>query len=267
MDYQPVTSNDMIEQALAQAAQEPEPKQEAPTVVLPLDTVFDLPGGYVSPAGEVAYEAEVRELTGRDEEQIAKANSIPKAMTVVLSRGLVRVGDAPASEEVLNNMLAGDRDYVLLRVYAATFGADVEVTRYCVSCEKTQQMTVNLLSDIPVKQLEASHDRQMVIECSVGDVIVELPTGRTQKILMDASDRTIAEMSTILLANCVLAINGEDVYGPSQVLDLPIRDRRKINETIVEKSPGPQMSDIKVDCPECGAKTEVPLSLAGLFQI
>jgi hypothetical protein len=56
------------------------------------------------------------------------------------------------------------------------------------------------------------------------------------------------------------------VLRDSQILDMPIRDRRKIAEAIMEKTVGPQMQDITVDCPQCASVLEVPLSMAALFQ-
>lgn len=262
----PVT-NEIIEQVMAMAATEPEAIVLEPDIVLPVDTVFDLPGGYASPAGEVAYDAEVRELTGRDEEQISKASTLVKALNVVLTRGLVSVGGDAVDEIVLNNMLAGDRDYALVRIYAATFGADLEVTRYCTGCQKDIEVTVDLLSDIPIRRLEDVADRRFTVDCSIGEVTVDLPTGHTQRELMGAADKTMAELSTILLENTVVGVNGRPAHGKTLVLDLPIRDRRKISEEIAERNPGPQLGDVKVECPDCAGSVEVPLSIAALFQI
>lgn len=262
----PVT-NEIIDQVMAMAATEPEVIVLEPDIVLPLDTVFDLPGGYVSPAGEVAHEAEVRELTGRDEEQIAKATTLVKALNVVLSRGLVSVGGNPVDEIVLNNMLAGDRDFSLVRIYAATFGADLKVTRFCPGCSKDVEVTVDLVNDIPVRRLEEIGDRRFTVDCSVGKVSVDLPTGHTQRELMAAADKTLAELSTILLENTVVGVNGRPAHGKTLVLDLPIRDRRKISEEIAQRNPGPQLGEVKAECPDCSGTVEVPLSIAALFQI
>lgn len=269
MDYQPVTNNDLIEKVMQSSAPEEEsrPAPDPAKIALPTDAVFDLPGGYVSPTGEVAYEAEVRELTGRDEEQISKAPSLVKGLGVILQRGLVRVGDTKVDESVLNDMLAGDRDYALIRIYAATFGPEVTASRYCVECEGMRDYTVDLLKDVPIRKMENSGDRFVTVECSVGEVGVTLPTGVTQKKLMESNDKTIAELSTLLLENTVVAVNGKSILDPQRaVLDLSIRDRRKISEVIATSSPGPQMGDTKAKCPECDTETEVPLNLASLFQ-
>jgi hypothetical protein len=262
-----VVTNELIEAALTQADMAEEAPVEEPTITPPPDTVFDLPGGFISPTGEVAMEAEVRELTGRDEEVIAKATTIQKALSIVLQRGLVRVGSVNnITDGVLNNMLAGDRDYALLRIYAATFGKDVKTTQTCTQCGSEVDIEIDVLADIPVKRLESPTDRRIFVECSVGKVAIDLPTGYTQKEIMAHGDKTLAELTTILLENTVVQINDRPVVGRNVVLDLPIRDRRKINEALADHQMGPQMQDIKVECPNCATEMEVPLSLAALFQ-
>jgi hypothetical protein len=262
----PVT-NELIEQVMAVAERQEELPPEEPVITPPPDTVFDLPGGYISVAGEVSMEAEVRELTGRDEEVISKATTPQKALNTVLARGLIRLGDRGVLDDTtLNSLLAGDRDYILLRIYAATFGNEVQTVRFCESCKTESEVTLDLLSDVPVKTLADPFARRFTVECAVGEVTVDLPTGYTQKEIAANGDKTIAELSTILLESTVVQVNGRPVIGKSTVLDLSIRDRRKISDALVERTTGPQFQDAKAECPSCGAELEVPLSLAALFQ-
>ena len=232
----------------------------------PPETVFDLPGGYVLIDGSVLQEAEVRELTGRDEEAIVKLRSPGASMNETLKRGLIRLGETTPDSVVLEGLLAGDRDYIMLRIFAATFGSNTTATRVCPSCAETVDIEVDILDDVPIKRLDSPSDRIFTVDCKVGPVQVTLPTGHTQKQLLEAGNKNIAELSTILLASTVTSINGLPVLGPQQILDLPIRDRRKIAEEIGERNPGPQLQDITKPCPSCEVDMEVPVSLAALFQ-
>lgn len=240
--------------------------EEVPDIAPPQDTVVSLPGGYIDFAGEVSYEAEVRELNGRDEESLSRLSDTDKMLQEVLVRGTVRVGTKQTSEEILNNMLAGDRDYLLLNIFVATFGPTLEVGTFCVECDKRVEAEVNLKQDVPVQKLESPFDRVFTLETSRGEVKVELPTGHTQKQMIAAADKNIAELSTLLLSNTVIQIKGTAVINPSQVLDLSIRDRRKISEEIINRNPGPRMQQTTTKCPQCDSTLEVPLSLAGLFR-
>lgn len=255
-----------IVQDVFSSIEQDEPASEEIEVLPPPDTRVELPGGYYSPLTGLISEAEVRELTGRDEEIIAKTRSLGAMMSAILSRGVAKVGEKKPDENVLNGLLAGDREFLLLRIFAVTFGDEANTEVPCPSCGQSVPVSISVTKDIPVKALESPSDRSFVVECQVGPVKVELPTGHTQKELYASMNKSWSELSTILLANTVLDINGRTVMGPQQVLDLPIRDRRKIAEEISKRNPGPQFSKITKSCPECEGELEVSLNLASLFQ-
>ena len=96
---------------------------------------------------------------------------------------------------------------------------------------------------------------------------VALPTGVTQKRLMENSDKTSAELSTILLSGCVQAVNGAPSLGASTVLNLGISERTQIVEEIMNRTPGPRLGEVKKACKACGELVEVPLSLLDLFRL
>lgn len=83
---------------------------------------------------------------------------------------------------------------------------------------------------------------------------------------MAAVDKSVAEISTMMLADCVTRVKDVPLYNTGQVLDMSITDRRKISEAIISRNPGPRLADITTACPECGTEMEVPLSTAALFQ-
>lgn len=261
----PELANDIISQVLAEPAIDEAEQQSSVEVLTPPDLLLSLPGGYISPSGELSTEAEIRELVGRDEEAISKVKTVGAAMTTILKRGIVRVGEAPADDTVLDNMLAGDRDFALLRIFAATFGNTITSEQIC-ACGSQVTVTVDVTEDVEVHRLSDPTDRRFVVELQRGQALVELPTGHTQKALFAAGDKTFSELSTLLLANTVTEINGMPVLGPQQVLDLPVRDRRKIADEIAKRNPGPRLADVKKPCPDCGETLEVPVSLASLFQ-
>lgn len=230
------------------------------------DLIVTLPGGYINALGEVVTEAEIKELTGRDEEMIARSPSFARTLYTIAKQGTVRIGDEKPTDTVLDNLLAGDRDWLLLNIYAATFGREVTLTPVCPTTGERVEIVTDILKATPVRRLGDPYDRTSVVECSIGPVKVTLPTARTQNSMLLAAEKTGAELSTILLTDCITEIKGMPIINPNQVLDLSIRDRRALSEAILEKAVGPQLQEITVDCPDCAANLEVPLSLAALFQ-
>lgn len=264
------TNPELANQILQSVMSAPEPiepggGQHDPVIVVPSEKVLTLPAGHVTGTGEIVTEVEVRELTGRDEEVIAKSTSPAKTLQAVLERGTVRIGSEKATGTTLDLLLSGDRDWLLVNIYAATFGKDLTVTPYCESCAKRVEGTVDVLA-VPVRRLESAYDRNFVVECGAGSVEVTLPTGKTQRAMLMAQERSVAELSTILLQDCVMSIKGTPLFSPNQILDMSIRDRRKISEEIMDRLPGPRLQDAVITCPECSTELAVPLSTVALFQ-
>ena len=261
----PGLANELINKALTDV-EEIEKQTEVP-VILPSDTLVDLPAGYITPDGEVAKTAEVRELTGKDEEAISRATTLGRMFNVILTRGVVSVGGTPATEKILDEMFAGDRDALLLGIYRATFGNPSEMKAYCGGCEEFKDVLLDLNTDIKTKLLiDPIDERAFTVEGINHDYTVILPTGIVQKELNNSLEKTVPELTSILLENTVTAIDGNPVYNKTQTQNIGIKDRRTISEAIAERAPGPKFEDITVTCPDCESEVVVPINLGTLFQ-
>jgi hypothetical protein len=209
----------------------------------------------------------VRELNGADEEAISKAGSKAKALGVLLQRGLVKVGTEEATKEMLDNLLSGDRDAILLGIRKVTFGNELKAMVHCYSCNEDQETVVTLSEDVPVRELNDLKGRSWVIDTKKGPVAVGLPNGLVQKKLMDNADKTAAEINTLLLSGCVMSVNGSPSLGAHTVLSLGMTDRANIVDEIIENNPGPRLGEVKKACKACGEDMNLPLSLLDLFQL
>jgi hypothetical protein len=255
---------ELVNQLVSQAMAEPETKKNDVIVSTPSDVYVTLPGGYITPTGETVTNVEVRELTGKDEEAIARAQNLGKALLSILYRGTVKIGDEVATEELVDQLLAGDRDSIMLGIYKATFGPTAEVQGFCGGCNEFKPVTVSIDDDIKVRPLV--DERSFVIDCKIGEVVVSLPTGFAQKELVNNADKTVSELTTILLEQCVTRINGKPVVSRMQVQNLGINDRKKIGEAINKHNIGPIFEDIAVTCPDCESEVRVPINLGSLFR-
>lgn len=260
--------NPALANSVIQAALKPEEKGfVAPQILPPSDTSVYLPGGYVDTAGQVHRTAEVRELNGNDEEAISKTSNFAKTVLVILSRGTVSVGPEKATEQILDRLLIGDRDALLVGILKATFGNIVETSAYCAKCQKFKDIAINVDEDIKSKVLsDPIADRMFSVQGKAGEIIVQLPDGAVQKKMISNEDKTQAELSTVLLENTVTSINGTPVYSAAQVQALSVLDRRKILDEINARVPGPTFDDVVVKCPECEGEVNVPTNLGTLFR-
>ena len=258
----PALANKLIEEAVAE-----KPMLKEVEITPPSDTIVTLPGGYITSTGEVITEAEVRELNGKDEEAISRSSSAGKSMLTILQRGTVRVGKEQATEELLDKMLSGDRDMLILAIFKATFGNEAPINAYCTTCAEFKPATVDITEDIKVKKLkDPINDRVFIVEGRNKNFTVQLPTGVTQKELLLNADKTAAELNTLLLENTVIKIGDSPVASKAQVQNLGLADRKKIIEAINERIAGPQFDSLTVQCPDCEGEVTIPINLGNLFR-
>ena len=258
-----ITDAELVNKAAAMAMEEP---AQAVTTRAPSESEVTLPGGFIQPNGEVVLTAEVRELNGADEEAIAKAGTTGKALNALLQRGVIKLGSTEVKKDDLDLLLSGDRDALLLGIRKVTFGSEIDLFSKCVSCGDEDKVTVDLDKDVPVKHL-GDEPRTWDVETKKGTVRVTLPNGVTQRKLLENTDKTSAELTTLLLAGCVLSINGVPSVGAASALSLGMVDRSKITEEIIERNPGPRLGEVKKVCKACGEDMALPLSLLDLFRI
>jgi hypothetical protein len=178
------------------------------------------------------------------------------------------IGSIKAEESVLDQLLAGDLDSLLLGIIKATFGVDIEIPSYCDKCEDYKIVTVDLNEDVKVKILtDPINDRVFTVKGKKDLFTVQLPTGSDQKQLIANADKSEAEQTTILLQACVLKINDNPVYSALQVQHLGMVDRKNIVKEINKRVPGPQFTDLQVTCPECEGEVTVSINLGTLFRL
>jgi len=253
----PQLANALAEKAMVGEAVS---EYEAP---LPPNPSVILPGGYFDPVEGQITTAEVRELTGADEEAVSKLNDIGKSLLLILDRATLKLGSITPEEGMLDALLSGDREMILLKIRMMTFGSDVSFTSKCPSCGESQSWEIDLVDDVPIRKLKGS--AQFTLQCKAGTVEVSLPTGATQKEIIYSTNKTSAEIDTIILRSCVKSINGMPVLGLETVRALGLKDRRIILQEISNRNPGPQLGDIKKACNACGTEVPLPLTLAELF--
>jgi hypothetical protein len=204
---------------------------------------------------------------GGDEEAIARTSNVGKAILTILNRGTVRVGDQKADERLLDQMLSGDRDALILGIFKATFGSETEVSAYCTGCSEFKTIGLDIDTDIKTKVLtDPINDRVFTVQGKTRVFTVQLPTGFAQKEMINNSDKTSAEINTIMLEHAVINIDGSPVLSKLQVQNLGVTDRRKIIDEINARVSGPQFDEITVTCPDCESEVSVPINFGTLFR-
>jgi hypothetical protein len=237
-----------------------------------------LPGGYRDDKGVLHREAELAQLSGREEEMLAGMPEVatPSLVTRILSRCVRRIGSIrPVTEQMARSLLIADRQYLLLKLRELTFGSRVEGTLSCPWPQCGTRVDVDFsIADVPVKPLAAVAAICRVelspeaVEDAAGtpqqSLSFRLPNGEDQEILAPALARNPAEALTHLLERCLTGMEtgGEDVHD--RVARLSSRARQEIERAMEECAPHVEL-EMALVCPECGREFTAPFDLQDFF--
>lgn len=254
---------------------------EAPGIY---DNLVRLPGGLSLGSDSYIWTAEVRELTGADEEKMARAGQSGNPyhfLDTLLTCGTVRLGDKSPAEtaQLLPKLLTGDRDMIGLAIRIVTYGPEFEVLDYiCPMCGgMTARITCSMLTepagDVGLRTLDHPGQASFEVPLRHGAVAhVRLPDGEDQKYLSDFRKVTTAEANSALLRRCITSIRDasgltRDITAePSVILSMGAADRKAVLREIAGRQPGPQLlQGIKFVHIDCGKEVVLPVSVDALF--
>ena len=242
------------------------PDPEGDTLVLPR-------GLYVG--GSWQKDVKVRELTGADEETLARQRDPLDYFDAVIAMGTEVVGAEtmlrkPLSERqrMLSDLLVGERELLFLNVIRATFGNERDVEYSCPACQSEFTTTLLLDTDL-VLENPLGEDTPSTYEftTSKGRVIeYRLVVGSDQREAMQKKNATAAEQNTVILSRVVQRVDGEPVGDRRAfVLSLSIKDRRDLVAELDAKQPKVN-NDIEIDCQTCGRTNVLTIDWGDLFR-
>lgn len=268
-DYHEVSAFDdpALANSLAQKAMEP--TTSAPE--LP-ETTGTLPCGWRTPTGLLATDFEIRELTGISEERLAKVAATKKGnyaqiCRVLLEEGLVNIGGHKPDDFMMRSLLLGDRDYLLMKIRIATYGADYDAKIICPKCGESQDVVFELEEGYDMKYLPAkSTDATYSVNLRNGRTAsVRLVTAEDQAVILADTTITGSERNTLLLSRCLLSINGNPLMDVNVARSLSAGDRKILMSFLEEHRFGPQLEEVMAVCSYCKEESEMSLSMAALF--
>jgi hypothetical protein len=233
-----------------------------------------LPGGYFDAGGRRHRDYELAVFTGREEELLAQArHPCPAALvTEVLSRCVRRIGEVtPVSPEVARGLLVADRQYLMLRLRAATFGDRVGATLFCPWPDCGERVSLEFaLDDVPVEAPpQPGPLHTMTLSATAAgregcEVVFRLPTGADQEALSGLLEDNEAAALTALLARCVLRIGDDEGTDEPSVAALSAPARAEIEERMRQVAPSvAQTMDAR--CTECGRGFTAPFDIQRFF--
>lgn len=272
--FQPASesANEIIQKALNETSvQWPQPES------LESDLV-ELPGGITLDDGTLVKHARVRELTGADEEAIARSSVALNPfhfVNTLLECGVATIGEQPAkkTKTLLKQLLVGDRDALIMGIRKITYGEGIEINGWiCPGCGTESDLTIPC-SDIPVRELDPPGQPDFEVELRKGRIAtVTLANGADQLAVFENQKLNSKERDTLLLARTLVSIkeadgqvNGVAGYQHATAIHMNMVDRNKILKQLVERQPGPQFGDVKFTHDTCNEEVTVAVGIGDMF--
>jgi hypothetical protein len=263
----PEKTNALVEKLLNETSTSP-----APEVLFPESDIVNLPGG-LARKDDVIKTVRVKELTGEDEEALAKASQSSNPL-VFLDRlircGVTKIGDSK-DEKLLGRMLIGDREAVILGIRKATYGDKIKISDWsCPNCGNKADLSFSV-DDIPCVTLADPSDAEFTVQLRKGSAKVRLANGNDQLAVFEKTDLTQAQRDTILLSRCVVSVtdtNGKEklmAAFPSMSRSMSVPDRHAILKELGTRQPGPKYDQLSFNCDNCSEEQKVTVTIGNLF--
>lgn len=246
---------------------------EVPLIDNPQSCVIMLPRGLFR-GNEWQNEVEVRELTGADEEALARIRDSVDFFDSVIAHGTVRIGaedlsHRPVSERTLplQELLLGERSQILMAIIRVTYGDNKTLNVTCPSCQAEQEVDLILSEDFKAKSMDDPFKQTYSHVTSKGDSIeYRLVNGADQSVTLSKKGASVAEQNSMILSRVITSVNNSLLPDPlGYVRGLSMRDRADLLDKLTEQQPSLDMT-LKVPCVGCGGEQVLALGWPDLFR-
>lgn len=235
--------------------------------------VVNLPRGLMK-GGEWKREAEVRELTGSDEEALSRVRESADFFDLVLAHGVIRIEDinletASVSERqaILHELLIGERSQLLLAILIATYGDEKLLNVTCPHCSVEQEVKIIPSEDFKQKNVEGVDSTLFNYVTNKGhNIEYRLVNGGDQMEALKKKGASTAEQNTLILSRCMVKVNGQLIPDPvGYARRLGMKDRTALLAEMITKQPDIDMA-VQMACIGCGGDIVLGLGWSDLFR-
>ncbi|MFC0597815.1 hypothetical protein [Streptomyces palmae] len=244
---------------------------------------FELPVGYEDAEGQVHRTAVLRKMTGRDEAIMAdkrhRSNGA-RMISELLGNCLVRLGTIEnPGLRVAQQLYSADRHYLLMKLREITFGAEMQATYSCPTCQEATVLVEDLaelevvrlggdevLEDLVVRLEDGYVDRSG----TVFDVLVfRYPTGVDEERIAAASRDNASRGKNALMARCLKSMGDMprprlEALGSAVFSDMTLSDRRLIDQAMLSRGLGVSMQR-SVNCGGCGRDYDAAIDMSNFL--
>jgi len=243
---------------------------------IPVETV-PLPSGGKTYASDSPLHGrdtlEIRAMTAREEDILTSKALIKKGtvITHLIKSCLIDKSIEP------DNMLAGDRNALMVALRVTGYGTKYSVEVNCPACSERSKQDFNL-GELPIKRLDidpvadGSNLFEVELPMTKAKLRFKFLTGQDEADIMVASERRKKQgqradnLVTQRLRYAIASVNGitDRTKLDMFVRNLPARDSLFMRNYLDKHEPGIEMK-AWMDCPACLEHSEVRLPLGAAF--
>ena len=222
--------------------------------------------GYVDENGTLHNTFTYREMNGKDEEAISKADvrqNGAKMVNVLVERCVTQIGTLTKKEcgakwgTVVRELLGGDLDYMAFKIRELSKGKEVEFIHKCPNCG-TKLTTIVSTDEFQIKPYmgQSAIDFSLVRGYKDGrgelhkDGIIRLPNGFDREIVTPLFKKNPSTAMTMMLTR-LIAFNDGALVTQNLVNEMTLRDREILEKIIKENTFGID-TNIEIVCSSCG---------------
>ena len=230
--------------------------------------VHDVPllAGYVDNDGVLHTTFSYREMNGKDEEAISKADvrqNGAKMVNVLVERCVVQIGTLTKKEcgarwgTIIRELLGGDLDYMAFKIRELSKGKEVEFQHKCPSCG-TKLTTIVNTDEFQIKPYMGQSSIDFTLARGYRDGkgeihkegVIRLPNGFDREIVTPLFKKNASTAMTMMLTR-LIAFNDGALVTQNNVNEMTLRDREILEKIIKENTFGVDTS-LELNCSSCG---------------
>ena len=230
--------------------------------------VHDVPllAGYVDENGVLHNTFTYREMNGKDEEAINKAevrSNGAKLVNVLIERCVSEIGTLTKKDygarwgTVVRELLGGDLDYMAFKIRELSKGNEVEFTHKCPNCG-TQLNTIVNTNEFNIKPYMKQNNIPFTLVRGYRDAkgevhkegIIRLPNGFDREIVTPLFRKNVSTATTMLLTR-LITFNDGALVTQNGVSEMSVRDREILEKIIKENTFGID-TRLELNCSACG---------------
>jgi len=225
-----------------------------------------IPCGLLAENGEIYTDADIREISGHEEDMLAsKKIQSNRKMGALLAKCCTRIGPHTGDEleKHVKKLPVGDRVLLLLRIRQVTLGDEFPYRHECPECGYKGMFTIDL-NEMEVKQMPDPKTRIYDRVLSNGmHVRFHVMTGEDEERLSDVMKEGDKVTMTILARLDLIDDEAPTLEG---IKELGMKLRNELRDLFTEVEGGVDTS-VEIECPRCEEMvvTELDITQQGFF--